>query len=310
MLRAGLITLVLAVMVSCSQAHNQGHQSPTLAHLLPTTPAGWREEGKTLTFSGPALSDYIDGGAEAYIAYGFREVAVREFQNDSGARLTVEIYQMNRPENAYGIYSTDSAGEHWDIGAGASYGGGLLRFWKGPYFVRIMCFPQASEAVIKETGVKIAGAIDAESGLPEILKILPDEGVDPDTVCYFHRQTSLNNIRFLSDENVLHLGDDVEAVTWEQADIAGKLRQIVLRYPSESVATDALRDFTRKWLQLREMTATRLTAPTRERTYAAVSLKAPWLLIVLDAPTVESAGMTISQTEAKVSILTMEGKTS
>jgi len=280
----------------------------SLAQLLPTPPTGWREAGKTLMFSGAALSDYIDGGAEAYVAYGFREAAVREFQNDAGARLTIEIYQMDRPENAYGIFSTDSAGDHWDTGASASYGSGLLRFWKGPYFTRIMCFPPdpSVEAAIREIGAKIADAINAESRLPEILKMAPKDGVDPDTVCYFHRQTSLNNIRFLSDENLLHLSDEVEALTWVQMETTGKLRQIVLLYPSEAIAVEAFRDFAATYLRSgkisADMAGKALTAPMSGGKYAALSLKAPWLFIVLDAPTSDSAGSALSKTEGKVDI--------
>lgn len=306
MLGVALFSLILAVMVSCSQVHNQDPQPATPVQLLPSPSAGWRETGKTLTFSGAALSDYIDGGAEAYMAYGFREAAVREFQNDVGTRLTVEIYLMDRPENAYGIFSTDSAGDHWDIGAGASYGGGLLRFWKGPYFMRIMCFPQNSsmEGIIREMGVKVANQIKADSKLPKILSLLPETGIYPDTVCYFHRQTSLNNIRFLSDENLLHLGDGVEALTWVQVAAAGKLRHIVLLYPSGTIAADAFRDFTGKYLQSGKISTDTagktITALLPDGKYAAVNLDAAWLVIVLDAPSGDSAGSAVGQTEKKL----------
>ena len=41
------------------------------AILLPDAPRGWKESLETQAFSGISLSDYINGGAEAYYAYGF-----------------------------------------------------------------------------------------------------------------------------------------------------------------------------------------------------------------------------------------------
>jgi hypothetical protein len=280
------------------------------AGLLPLAPPQWNEPGETKIFSGVALSDYINGGAEAYFAYGFREVAVREFENDAGARLTVEVYEMSTPENAFGIYSTDPAGKRLPIGADASYGSGLLRFWKGGFFVRIVCYPadETIEKTITDTGKNIAASIDGESRRPEIfLSLVPEKNVDPDSICYFHRQTSLNNIRFLSDENALHLGDDVDAITWEEraaAETDDTLRQMVLRYPTEAEAETAQIDFSRKYLGT-ESTASSSAAPRLPNgKYATTGRRASWLIVVLDAPSYESASMAFKQTLATLDMVT------
>lgn len=312
--RAWLLIAVFVVLASCGQGNNQGRPAEGPARLLPPAPSGWRETGETQTFSGVALSDYINGGAEAYFAYGFRGVAVRKFLSAADVRLTVEIYEMDRPENAYGIYSTDSAGEHQPVGADASYGHGLLRFWKGPYFVRIMCFPPPDpsvETLIQETGAGIADAIVAESRRPDILKLLPEGEHVPDTACYFHRQTSLNNIRFLSDENLLHLGDDVDALTWEQEieNQKGKksrLRHIVIHYPSQSLASAAYHDFATEYLRAESVPTA--DAPTRSplvgqlpnERHAAVSVKGEWVSLVLDADSPESAAEALTRTDARL----------
>ena len=307
----GLIAVSL-MLLSCDNGNAPAPKELTPSGLMPGPPHEWRETGKTRTFSGVALSDHINGGAEAYLAYGFREVAVREFRDSAGARLTVEIYQMDAPENAYGIFSTDSAGERLPFGADASYGEGLLRFWKGPYFVRILCFPPdpSIEAVIKETGKRIADSIKAESRRPEpLLSLLPEAGVVPDTVCYFHRQTSLNNIRFISDENLLGLGDDVKAITWEEivAESDGaqsRLRQIALRYSSESEAEAAVGTFAEKYLGKRDHSSARgaaaLVAQVKDGAYAAAGLRSRWAVVILDAPSPEAAIRAMERTLAGV----------
>ncbi len=314
-LKSWTLLTLLPMMLSCGQGNDPTQHDSGPARLLPGAPPAWRDAGRTQVFTGVALSDYINGGAEAYFAYGFREVAVREFENDSGARLTVEIYEMDRPENAYGIFSTDSAGERLPFGADASYGEGLLRFWKGPYFVRILCFPPdpSIEVVIKETGKRIADSIKAESGRPEpLLSLRPEAGVVPDTVCYFHRQTSLNNIRFISDENLLGLGDDIEAITWEEivAESDGAqsgLRQIALRYPSESEAEAAVGAFAEKYLGKRDhssvLGAAALVAQVKDGVYAAAGLRSRWAVVILDAPSSETAARALRRTLAGVTAL-------
>jgi len=317
--RAWWFATACLIMTCCSQGNN-----PATPHhweqLLPDAPAGWRETNDTRFFSGVDLSDYINGGAEAYFAYGFREVAVREFGDTGGARLTVEIYRMDRPENAYGIFSIDPAGERWPVGADASYGAGLLRFWKGPYFIRILCYPAGPsvEAVIRETGEKITAAVTDESRRPKILSMLPDTDVDPDSVCYFHRQTSLNNIHFISDENLLHLGDEIEAITWEQKTSVAqtndlRLRLISLLYPSGSAAAKAFDSFTGKYMRAEGdpkagTQATALASPIAENKYAAAKCLDRWLLIALDAESAEAATEAVISIQARLDVLTTNTK--
>lgn len=311
----------IVAMISCSDFNGRSPESQT-SRLLPEAPPQWSEIGGTRIFHGIALSDYINGGSEAYYAYGFREVAVRDFENESGARLTVEIYEMDRPENAYGIYSTDSAGERWSMGADASYGDGLLRFWKGPYFVRIMCHPPdpSIEAIIRGIGHMVAEAIERGDPSPKSLRpefflsLPPESGVVADSVCYFHRQTSLNNIRFISDENLLHLGDDVDAITWEEqvpntegegrGSAAATLRQIALNYPSESRAEAAARDLGDKYLNIDIAhdagSRTPLTASLKNGKFAALDRRAAWVVVSIDAPSAETACQAVERTVKKL----------
>ncbi len=299
---------VFVAMSSCGDGSGSAPSDSEALRLLPDAPPQWRLSGDTKLFDGLALSDYINGGSEAYYAYGFREVAARSFENDSGARLTVEIYEMDRPENAFGVYSADSAGEHWSVGADASYGSGLLRFWKGRFFVRILCYPpdEEIEKIIREAGAKVASSIEGDSARPELfLSLLPEGGFVPDSACYFHRQTSLNNIRFISDENLLNLGDEIDAITWEEgAPGEAPLRQIALRYPTNEAAETAYVSFSMTYLKAQPEGEGKTALPGAVRRpnnrYAAARVSAPWLVVVLDAPSAESAATGVMRTLAKI----------
>lgn len=299
--RTAALLLAVLLMTGCGMDENTGRNP---AHLLPSEIPNWRQI-EDLSFAGISLSDYINGGAEAYFAYGFKRLAVRKFQNESGARVTVEIYEMDTPENAFGVYSTDSVGEHWALGEDSSFSHGLLRFWKGPYFVRILCFPydSSSKAPIRDVGEKIANSITAESRRPRILGVLPAENVVPDSACYFHRQTSLNNIRFISDENLLNLGDETDALTWEQYvrndPHNGRLRQIVIKYPSSSVAEAALSNIDNYILSRTsgEGSGDASSVKHTDETGCMIAKRSEaWLVVVLDAPSCEPAEDAAAQT--------------
>ena len=64
-------------------------------------------EGKItrrVTFDGNSLWGYINGGADIYLEYGFRNITVHEIEY-IGNILRFDLYRMNDPKAAYGIFS-------------------------------------------------------------------------------------------------------------------------------------------------------------------------------------------------------------
>ena len=59
---------------------------------------------KTDYYSGKALFGYIDGGAELYLEYKFQKLGRQEIRV-SNETIIVEIYQMQGPYEAYGVFS-------------------------------------------------------------------------------------------------------------------------------------------------------------------------------------------------------------
>ena len=56
------------------------------------------------TFTGTALYGFMNGGADLFYEYGFKELISREITY-KGEEFTVDIYTMDTPLNAFGIYS-------------------------------------------------------------------------------------------------------------------------------------------------------------------------------------------------------------
>ena len=83
------------------------------------------------------LFDYMDGGAEVYLAFDFREVFVRKYADAAGNEIALDIYDMGSSREAFGIFSFDRQDPEAGIGQDSEYGLGLLKFRQGRYFVSI-----------------------------------------------------------------------------------------------------------------------------------------------------------------------------
>ena len=55
-------------------------------------------------FNGNALWGYINGGADIYLEYGFDKLLAHKLKYE-GRQYVVDIYKMNNPESAFGIFS-------------------------------------------------------------------------------------------------------------------------------------------------------------------------------------------------------------
>lgn len=90
-------------------------------------------------FNGSSLYGYIDGGAELYLEYGFSGAAITEISY-KGEKYKTEIYRMNDPEAAFGIFSVSKYRciSTPDVSAYSCQTRYQLSFCKGPYYVSII----------------------------------------------------------------------------------------------------------------------------------------------------------------------------
>ncbi len=208
----------------------------------PSEVQGIKEEGRSRVYEGKKLFDYMDGGAELFYEYHFEQACVQRYQTPQG-EATVEIYQMDLPTHAYGIYTFDTQGEHPPIGQDATYEKGLLTFWKGSYFVRVFSQNEGLKEPLLAMGRAIAQKIPQEGVRPDILISLPPQGIIQNSPLYFRGMIALNNAYFLSHQNVLSLGEDAEGITFQYAPDNRPLRVIMVRYPGLHQAEEAFQSF-------------------------------------------------------------------
>ena len=107
---------------------------------------GWVKDGDPQEFVGEDLYTYIDGGAEIYQEYGFRRVVVQDYENASGKSVSLEIFDMENPAAAFGIFSFKRSGQGKGVavGAGAELEDYYLNFWKGRFLVTLTGFDDSA----------------------------------------------------------------------------------------------------------------------------------------------------------------------
>jgi hypothetical protein len=155
-----LIFFLIVVVFSCPAAVMA---QPDIASLLPEgeVVSGWQMLEEPQRYRGEELFLMIDGGADIYHEYGFSQVLTADYENEDGALIRLEVYEMDSPEGAYGIYSFKSGadGEALDIGQGAMLEEYYLNFWKGKLLVTII--GSDSEPVTVEQLKKLARYVDS-----------------------------------------------------------------------------------------------------------------------------------------------------
>jgi hypothetical protein len=213
----------------------------SLRQTLPPEIAGWKSGREDQVFSRDDIFDYMDGGGEIYLAFDFQFVFVREYVRDDAPSIVVEIYQMSSSEDAFGVFTHDTDGDEIELGQEAIYGAGLLRLWKDKIFVRILADRETAEAktVILELGAKIAVAVGQEGDKPVLIGVLPEEGLRPKSVRYFHTLISLNAHFYLANVNVLNLSPETQAVMARYERQGSQARLLLVEYPTVERAVDA-----------------------------------------------------------------------
>lgn len=83
---------------------NSTSQSPEDFPVLNKTDLPGATFSPSRSFTGESLYGYIDGGADLYLEYGFTGVIASEFVYQK-RKYKTEIYKMNNPEAAFGIFS-------------------------------------------------------------------------------------------------------------------------------------------------------------------------------------------------------------
>jgi hypothetical protein len=191
------------------------------------SPAGMVPSGEVAVYAPEKLWDHIDGAAQAYIDYGVAESATISFQKPGAAlpRITIDLHRMAEPKGAFGLFSMERSGKGTDvqIGRGSSLEKGMLTFWTGDSYVRIVS--DASNDTTIAVAKALAGILPARDDALPVLEIFPSE----------RRITGGDGYTAVAFEGIKHL-DDVWTATY--SDSAGSYRLFLRRNRPPIRSTD------------------------------------------------------------------------
>jgi hypothetical protein len=209
--------------------------------------AGWVKSGRVLRFEKSNLFDYIDGGAELFLEFGFVKLLVQRYKSANGKgdeEVAVEVYEMESPEAALGIYLMKSGNETPIKGIKARNSGDRYQFSvvKGNSFVQINNFGGNEKLIpvmVNLTQQTLASISKGRS--VTLLNRLPKKGLVAGSGLIIRGPYALQPIFTFGKGDVLQLEGKVFGVVGDYVGRKGEVyTRILIFYPRPKAAQSAL----------------------------------------------------------------------
>jgi len=184
---SGLLCAVLAA--GSLQAQNSAFSdvtprthAPAVAQKQPESflsqplPGSAVPQGQPSFYKPDTLYQYIDGGADVYLLYEFRSLLHQDFKS-GGVEVTADIYDMGKPEDAFGIYAAERSPGYkfMAIGVEGYRSAGILNFLQDHYYVKLSGSGANAAALLDQFARTLSGRIGGARAMPALLEKLPLE---------------------------------------------------------------------------------------------------------------------------------------
>ena len=294
--------LVILIFLFVAAQGGKGEEKGNMDQLsLPAEAGGWKWDKKKMNYNSRTIFNYIDGAAELYLAYGFQSLAVRRFEKPGQPPIIAEVYEMRSSEEAYGIFSFEHQDEDAGIGQGSEFGGGLLRFWKGKYFVSVYAEGESPEVepAILILGRGVADSIKVTGSAPKLIAALPDgkAGLIEKSLRYLHSHVLLNQRFFVATQNILNLNPQTDAVLAQYLRDGRRIHLLLIRYPAEKEAEAALQSFKKTYMP---ETLDKAFLRTEDKKWTGAKRQKEFVLIIFGGGSAKEAEELIQAAEKKI----------
>jgi hypothetical protein len=178
----GLTWVVVAIcLLASAEISMQAQSADTIQKALQSfasdpLPTGVTREEAASFYKPDTLYEYIDGGADVYLLYDFQRLLHQNFKIRDG-ELTVDIYDLGKPENAFGIYSAERSPRYKfvTIGVEGYRSEGTLNFVQDRYYVKLAASGNGAGAALDPFARMLARRIGGTGRAPALLAKLPVE---------------------------------------------------------------------------------------------------------------------------------------
>lgn len=205
--------MLFILILLCTGTGEAWGQETSLEIFLPVDQIeGWKVDGHTDMFEGDDLFFLINGGADVYLEYGFKQVISRNYTSESGNSLKVELYEMLDEDAAFGIFSLfkidEGTTQFAQVGRMSD---NHIRFRTNKYFGIIML--QSSDPPSLKSMIGFArflvNTLPGGTEKPELVSLLPDEGFISSDVKYFRGNIGLSNIYSFGSGDIFGFSEGV-----------------------------------------------------------------------------------------------------
>jgi hypothetical protein len=283
--RFGLTVLMsFALLWACDRSKDG--ETVNLADLLPPQIGSFERQADADTYNRETIFDYIDGAGEVYNSYAFREVATGLYGKEGGPRITLELFDMGTPDDAYGVFSYGREQEETGVGGGYELRGSVLSFWQNRYYVCVTV--EESDASTGELLLSAAREVSQRllnaTRRPALVDMLPQDGLVSFSDRYGHRHQTLNFHYYLARENVLHLDSATNFVLARYQPTPTLL--LLVEYPDEARASSAANSFRQTIMSGATDVEPRALANGK---FASCEQIERYLIVVLEVPSIGAA---------------------
>ena len=167
-----ILSLQIAGLGTAARAQTSASAHPQFAKLLADPlPGHPKPQGEPSFYKPDTLYQYIDGGADVYLLYDFQLLLHQDFKAGA-ADMTADVYDMGRPEDAFGIYSAERSPKYNYIPVGAEgyRSKGVLNFFQDRYYVKLSGSGASVDAQLDQLAHTLSTRIGGSRSGPPLLR--------------------------------------------------------------------------------------------------------------------------------------------
>lgn len=226
--------LLVILLTICLSGFHAGIYGQGIASLLPSLAdlPGWKIQNGPDVYVDEDLFDLIDGGADIYFEYGFRQAVSVDYFDQFQNITQAEIYEMEDAAAAYGIFSLTQQISEWNTlyGQLAVVTSDYIAFWKGRYYVNISWASrrEASSKPMEQLAAKIGEAMTEYGEYPDMIRLF--KALDPEKrIVFLNGNLALSNFYYFDYKDIFEISDAIACTPDDH-------HRIVFRYHDDAEA--------------------------------------------------------------------------
>ena len=203
--------------------------------------ADWKISSGEEIFTADKLFKLVDGQADSFLAYNFVKVTTERYENNDGALLTVQAWQVAQPADAYGLFTLNRAGSPVKMGTeGDGDPGRRVAFWQDRFYVVVNANKPVPDIQVMAFAFFVSTSLPRGGEPPALVTNLPAQGLTPRGFIFFHQEISVQDEVPLGGNNILGLGPKTNGVVARYTLDGAPARLMLIQYPDPSGASAGL----------------------------------------------------------------------